>query len=1428
MKVIKTVLAPCLILALAASSFAVDIIDDDFSSGTISHNLRFRISQADAGWYQDANSLWNITNGVLTNPGTAPGIPAEGPVGQSVLTAGLAEGLDEVTVSFDYSVGAGSTLYFHLLGFTTNGTPDSAEILANTQPQNGVIQNQGEVNFGDMNILNGGDPGGGSGDAVSFAATSGTYTETFNLTHYTWSADESPGLTGDIADVKDFDVILAAFASNVTTNDGTGAISISNLTIRAKVNAPMSYYVSPTGNDSGEGTLEDPFETMSRACQFALPGDTVYLRGGVYTETLTPPISGTSEAPITFSCYEDETVELVSGQRLTNWVAVGDGSYTTSTSIDYGIGANQLICNDDLMMEARYPNIDSKEELIFTFLKRKAMRAYLHQTSKTSYDPTDYYEIYEAEDLPTIAGSAFYVGIHNGGYATQMARFTCTTQGILDILYKTQYLSFSGEGTGYVVGAPEYLDHPKEWVLDAGMISFIPPTGVDPNSATIYQKNKLAAIDLSNRSHIIVQGVNTRIGSVNMTDSHYCVIRDSTHLYGGHHTFPSKNFFADSSYADEQSVFWDSVGFWVGGVSNRIERCEVAYSSGAAIAIVGKGQQVFNNRFHDTGLQGSYSSGILVYNYADYTEQLGGHEIASNTVYNVPRSAIHLSSTGTWAAPEPYPNPLQIHHNELANAMLMGRDGGAIYHFCNDGNGSEIAYNVVRDTRATGIYNDNYSRGFNIHHNVIYQMHDAAHIKIGGPVGGSERMKLYNNTILDETAFAGCYDTLVADNIAPTWGTHAKGIDFAGAGSGGSQFKPLVASQVPQGYYDADGQTDFTRLSYSGAFDPAEPAWQAGADWGGSIPPIQQVARKQLWACTYTDASGFRNNAGHVLSESSTAWLNFDDVDFGEGYSQLMIRAMVESGATGTVSVRTGSSSGTLLGSTTLVANSDTTAFEYRCINLSSVQGVQDLYLVLNATPGVRIIEAILIGAKEYPSFLIPGEDDSDVLTIAEGTLKKGGWIQFNLMKDTSDGNWMYFPQVNFGPLCNQALVTISLPYGREGGVIEFRSGSPDGTLLGEHAVQGTGDAWGETYEEQAVALNNVSGVHDVFMVFKNKDCGHVGDIRLLAPITPITPISTVTSFTGGDVGEGIELSGDYVYALDIAGQNNSTLQGQTFSPSTGAAGVTITQGGNAVFRDWETSPEYGTSENDNTLESMMHAAALSWGDGKYTEIDLAVTSGVDYELQLFFSENDKPNAAARHFDIAVEGETIADEFTPGPTGSDWTDAPHMGVLVTYQFTAGDGVLDIDLTPGASGETSPVIQGLTLKDVGAQLSAYEQWGASFLPVVIGSETNDYDGDLKDNFYEYVFIGDPTNPAVIGMSPVFEYSDADLVFIYAQRANDASLNYELEACTNLVFGSWTNFNYVVLGTNDTGGAFSEVTNRIPVSDPQLFIRLKVTQ
>ena len=67
--------------------------------------------------------------------------------------------------------------------------------------------------------------------------------------------------------------------------------------------------------------------------------------------------------------------------------------------------------------------------------------------------------------------------------------------------------------------------------------------------------------------------------------------------------------------------------------------------------------------------------------------------------------------------------------------------------------------------------------------------------------------------------------------------------------------------------------------------------------------------------------------------------------------------------------------------------------------------------------------------------------------------------------------------------------------------------------------------------------------------------------------------------------------------------------------------------------------------------------------------------------------------------------------------------------MVTYRFVAGDSVLNVDLTQGSSGDLNPLIQGIILKAVGSQSSGYDQWADGFLPVVIGSETNDYDGDL---------------------------------------------------------------------------------------------------
>ncbi|MFC5462622.1 right-handed parallel beta-helix repeat-containing protein [Massilia niabensis] len=46
-----------------------------------------------------------------------------------------------------------------------------------------------------------------------------------------------------------------------------------------------TYYVAPGGNDAGPGTLAAPWKSVARAEAGALPGDTVYFRGGAYIYT---------------------------------------------------------------------------------------------------------------------------------------------------------------------------------------------------------------------------------------------------------------------------------------------------------------------------------------------------------------------------------------------------------------------------------------------------------------------------------------------------------------------------------------------------------------------------------------------------------------------------------------------------------------------------------------------------------------------------------------------------------------------------------------------------------------------------------------------------------------------------------------------------------------------------------------------------------------------------------------------------------------------------------------------------------------------------------------------------------------------------------------------------------------------------------------
>jgi hypothetical protein len=171
MKRTKIGFALCMLLGLGVSSFAAVPIGDNFSTSTITDaDTRLRLDDLGPGWYKHADSLWSISGGVLTHPcKVVNAISSEGLVGQVVSSSGLNSTNTQLEVSFDYMVGAGSSLYFHLVGLTTNGAPVAAEALANTKILDGGIQNQSEADFGDLNLLTGDAATGVGADTVSLA-----------------------------------------------------------------------------------------------------------------------------------------------------------------------------------------------------------------------------------------------------------------------------------------------------------------------------------------------------------------------------------------------------------------------------------------------------------------------------------------------------------------------------------------------------------------------------------------------------------------------------------------------------------------------------------------------------------------------------------------------------------------------------------------------------------------------------------------------------------------------------------------------------------------------------------------------------------------------------------------------------------------------------------------------------------------------------------------------------------------------------------------------------------------------------------------------------------------------------------------------------------------------------------------------------------
>lgn len=492
-----------------------------------------------------------------------------------------------------------------------------------------------------------------------------------------------------------------------------------------------NYYVSKSGSDTNTGTLSSPFLTIGKASSMLSAGDTCFIMEGIYREVLKPQRSGQANKPIVYTNYNNDEVVVSATEILNNWQSHSGNIYKAAYTMTLG-RQNMIYCDDKPMDWARWPNNEDNDSYT---IDAWDVDSGTGSTVVSSNIPSHSWA----------GGYIWYLGAHSGTSWTRKVLSSTTTtvsfEGVnidkwpFDPHNPTVFRNHN-RGRFYLMGVLDALDYEREWFYKDGFVYFQAPNNVNPSTLKVEVGARSKTMEIS-KAYIHVDGINAYGGKVELKGN-YVELRNSTIING-------------LQILDE----FDNTSAQVGD---------------AAVVVGGSHIKISDNTIDGSSLNGIYVQGWggktnvnINNNYIKNCNTIGIHAspircgasnstIYGNTIHTTGRDGIYNAGTNC-----------EIAYNDVSDCMRINNDGGIFYTVgnANDKN-VEIHHNWFHDSegpdyadgRVAGIYLDNHSKGYLVHHNVVWNITWTG-IQINWD---NWNIDIYNNSIYESDGAMGRWE----------------------------------------------------------------------------------------------------------------------------------------------------------------------------------------------------------------------------------------------------------------------------------------------------------------------------------------------------------------------------------------------------------------------------------------------------------------------------------------------------------------------------------------------------------------------------------------------------------------------------------------------------------------------------------------------